>query len=159
MSITIRQAVAADAEAIFAMIVELAIYEKARDEVKTTPEEIKATLFGAESVTEALICEDNGVMIGYVVFFTSYSTWLGCNGLYVEDLYVSPDARGQGAGKAILKYIARLAVQRRCQRVEWSVLDWNQPAIDFYNSLGALPQSEWIRYRLTGDALLNFAER
>lgn len=158
MSITIRQAVAADAEAIFAMIVDLAVYEKARDEVKTSPDEIVATLFGPESVTEALICEDNGVMIGYCVFFTSYSTWLGCNGLYVEDLYVSPDARGKGAGKAVLKYIAQLAVQRGCQRVEWSVLDWNQPAIDFYKSLGALPQSEWVRYRLTGDALQKFAE-
>lgn len=158
MSITIRQAVAADAEAIFAMIVDLAVYEKAPEEVKTCPEEIVATLFGAESVTEALICEDNGVMIGYSVFFTSYSTWLGCNGIYVEDLYISPDARGKGAGKALLKYIAQLAVQRSCQRVEWSVLDWNQPAIDFYKSLGALPQSEWVRYRLTGDALQNFAE-
>lgn len=158
MSITIRQAVAEDAGAIFAMIVDLAIYEKARDEVKTSPEEIKATLFGAQSVTEALICEDDGVMIGYAVFFTSYSTWLGCNGIYLEDLYISPDARGKGAGKAMLKSIAQLAVQRRCQRVEWSVLDWNQPAIDFYDSLGALPQSEWVRYRLTGDALLNFAE-
>lgn len=158
MSITIRQAVAEDAGAIFAMIVDLAIYEKARDEVKTSPEEIKMTLFGAQSVTEALICEDDGVMIGYAVFFTSYSTWLGCNGIYLEDLYISPDARGKGAGKAMLKSIAQLAVQRRCQRVEWSVLDWNQPAIDFYDSLGALPQSEWVRYRLTGDALLNFAE-
>lgn len=159
MSISIREARPADAEAIYDMIVELAVYEKAPQEVVTNPDEIRDTLFGPGSKTEALICEADGVTVGYAVFFTSYSTWLGRNGIYMEDLYVSPDSRGQGAGKAMLKHIAQLAVQRRCGRLEWSVLDWNQPAIDFYLSIGALPQSEWVRYRLDGDALLRFAER
>lgn len=158
MSITIRQARPEDAAAIYAMIYELAVYEKAPEEVVTTPDEIRATLFGAGSNTEALIGEIAGNIVGYAVFFTSYSTWLGRNGIYMEDLYVSPAYRGQGAGRALLKHIAQCAVQRRCGRLEWSVLDWNQPAIDFYQSIGALPQSEWVRYRLDGDALLKFAE-
>lgn len=158
MSITIRQARPTDANAIYDMIYELAVYEKAPEEVVTTPDEIKATLFGADSKTEALICEIDGKVAGYAVFFTSYSTWLGRNGIYMEDLYISPGYRGAGAGKALLKYIAQCAVQRKCGRLEWSVLDWNKPAIDFYLSIGALPQSEWVRYRLDGDALLKFAE-
>ncbi|MHB9328869.1 GNAT family N-acetyltransferase [Phytobacter ursingii] len=158
MSITIRQAHPTDAKAIYDMIYELAVYEKAPEEVVTTPDEINATLFGADSKTEALICEIDGNVAGYAVFFTSYSTWLGRNGIYMEDLYISPDYRGAGAGKALLKYIAQCAVQRKCGRLEWSVLDWNKPAIDFYLSIGALPQNEWVRYRLDGDALLKFAE-
>lgn len=158
MSIRIRQATAADANAIYDMIYELAVYEKAPEEVVTSPDEIKETLFGTGSKTEALICEVDGKSVGYAVFFTSYSTWLGRNGIYMEDLYVSPDSRGVGAGKALLKHIAQLAVQRKCGRLEWSVLDWNQPAIDFYLSIGASPQNEWVRYRLDGDALLAFAE-
>lgn len=158
MSLTIRPASPEDASAIYDMIYELAVYEKAPQEVVTTPDEIRETLFGAGSNTEALICEIAGKTVGYAVFFTSYSTWLGRNGIYMEDLYISPDYRGQGAGRAMLKQIAQYAVQRRCGRLEWSVLDWNQPAIDFYLSIGALPQSEWVRYRLDGDALLKFAE-
>jgi len=157
MSITIRQANPEDAQAIYDMIYELAVYEKAPEEVVTTPSEIRESLFGADSKTEALICEAEGKPVGYAVFFTSYSTWLGRNGIYMEDLYVSPDFRGQGAGKALMKTIAQYAVQRQCGRLEWSVLDWNKPAIDFYLSIGALPQSEWVRYRLTGEALKNFA--
>lgn len=158
MSITIRQARPADAQTIYDMIYELAVYEKAPEEVVTTPEEIRETLFGAESQTEALICEVDGTAVGYAVFFTSYSTWLGRNGIYLEDLYISPDSRGNGAGKTLIRHIAQLAVQRRCGRLEWSVLDWNQPAIDFYKSIGAEPQSEWVRYRLAGNALVEFAE-
>lgn len=158
MSIRIRQASPADATAIYDMIYELAVYEKAPEEVVTSPDEIRDTLFGAGSKTEALICEVDGKTAGYAVFFTSYSTWLGRNGIYMEDLYVSPDFRGRGAGKALMKHIAQLAVQRRCGRLEWSVLDWNQPAIDFYVSAGAVPLNEWIRYRLDGDALVKFAE-
>jgi len=157
MSITIRQANPEDAQAIYDMIYELAVYEKAPEEVVTTPNEIRESLFGADSKTEALICEAEGKPVGYAVFFTSYSTWLGRNGIYMEDLYVSPDFRGQGAGKALMKTIAQYAVQRQCGRLEWSVLDWNKPAIDFYLSIGALPQNEWVRYRLTGEALKNFA--
>ncbi|PWW07027.1 GNAT family N-acetyltransferase [Mangrovibacter plantisponsor] len=158
MSITIRQATPEDANAIYDMIYELAVYEKAPEEVVTTPEEISASLFGPGSKIEALICEVSGKIAGYAVFFTSYSTWLGRNGIYMEDLYVSPDCRGMGAGKALLKTIAQYAVTRQCGRLEWSVLDWNQPAIDFYLSIGAQPQDEWVRYRLSGDALARFAE-
>lgn len=157
MSITIRQARPEDAAAIYDMIYELAVYEKAPEEVVTTPDEIRKTLFGADSKTEALIAEDAGRVVGYAVFFTSYSTWLGRNGIYMEDLYVSPEYRNKGAGKALLKNIAQCAVERDCGRLEWSVLDWNQSAIDFYLSIGALPQSEWVRYRLDGDALRAFA--
>lgn len=157
MSITIRQARPEDAAAIYDMIYELAVYEKAPEEVVTTPDEIRKTLFGADSKTEALIAEDAGRVVGYAVFFTSYSTWLGRNGIYMEDLYVSPEYRNKGAGKALLKKIAQCAVERDCGRLEWSVLDWNQSAIDFYLSIGALTQSEWVRYRLDGDALRAFA--
>ncbi len=143
MSITIRQATPDDATAIYDMIYELAVYEKAPEEVVTTAEEIRETLFASGSKTEALICEVAGKAVGYAVFFTSYSTWLGRNGIYMEDLYVTPDFRGIGAGKALLKTIAQYAVQRQCGRLEWSVLDWNQPAIDFYLSIGAQPQDEW----------------
>ena len=158
MSMIIRQATPNDTQAIYDMIYELAIYEKAPEEVVTTPDEIKTSLFGADSKTEALICEIAGKAVGYAVFFTSYSTWLGRNGIYMEDLYVSPAFRGNGAGKALMKTIARYTVARQCGRLEWSVLDWNQPAIDFYLSIGALPQSEWVRYRLSGEALISFAE-
>ena len=158
MNMTIRQASPADAKAIYDMIYELAVYEKAPEQVITTVEEIQATLFASGSKTEALICEIENKVAGYAVFFTSYSTWLGRNGIYMEDLYVSPEFRGNGAGKALLRTIAQLAVKRECGRLEWSVLDWNQPAIDFYLSIGAQPQDEWVRYRLTGDALRAFAE-
>lgn len=158
MSITIRPARPEDATAIYDMIYELAVYEKAPEEVVTTPDEIRGTLFSDGSQTEALICESEGKTIGYAVFFTSYSTWLGRNGIYMEDLYITPGYRGKGAGKALLKNIAQSAVKRQCGRLEWSVLDWNQSAIDFYLSIGALPQSEWVRYRLDGEALLKFAE-
>lgn len=158
MSMTIRQATPADAKAIYDMIYELAVYEKAPEQVVTTVDEIKSSLFACDSKTEALICEIDNQVAGYAVFFTSYSTWLGRNGIYMEDLYISPDFRGNGAGKALLRTIAQLAVKRGCGRLEWSVLDWNQPAIDFYLSIGALPQSEWIRYRMDGEALTAFAE-
>lgn len=158
MSMTIRQATPADAKAIYDMIYELAVYEKAPEQVVTTVDEIKSSLFASDSKTEALICEIDNQVAGYAVFFTSYSTWLGRNGIYMEDLYISPDFRGNGAGKALLRTIAQLAVKRGCGRLEWSVLDWNQPAIDFYLSIGALPQSEWVRYRMDGEALAAFAE-
>ncbi|CAM4286896.1 GNAT family N-acetyltransferase [Pluralibacter gergoviae] len=159
MTTVIRSAGRADAPAIYEMIMALAVYEKAEQEVVTTPQEIEETLFGAGSKTEALICEIDGRVAGYAVYFTTYSTWLGRSGLYIEDLYVSPEFRGHGAGKALIQCIAKTAVERRCGRLEWSVLDWNQPAIDFYLSTGALPQSEWVRYRLDGEALRAFAAK
>jgi GNAT superfamily N-acetyltransferase len=157
MPIDIRPATPEDAELILRFITDLAIYEKAEHEVKTDAAGIRASLFADGSTAHGLICELDGQPIGYAVYFFNYSTWLGRHGLYLEDLYVSPEARGLGAGKALLRHLAQLAVARDCGRFEWSVLDWNTPAIDFYESFGASPQSEWTTYRLTGQALLDFA--
>ena len=118
---------------------------------------IRDSLFGEGSSSHALVCERDGQPIGYAVYFFNYSTWLGKHGLYLEDLYISPEARGGGAGKALLQHLARIAVARDCGRFEWSVLDWNSPAIAFYQSFGARPQDEWTTYRLTGQALRDFA--
>ena len=157
MPLNIRPATPEDAELILRFITDLAIYEKAEHEVKTDAAGIRASLFADGSTAHGLICELDGQPIGYAVYFFNYSTWLGRHGLYLEDLYVSPEARGMGAGKALLQHLARIAVQRGCGRFEWSVLDWNTPAIDFYESFGARPQSERTTYRLTGQALLDFA--
>lgn len=157
MPLNIRPATPEDAELILRFITDLAIYEKAEHEVKTDAAGIRDSLFADGSTAHGLICELDGQPIGYAVYFFNYSTWLGRHGLYLEDLYVSPEARGMGAGKALLQHLARIAVQRGCGRFEWSVLDWNTPAIDFYESFGARPQSEWTTYRLTGQALLDFA--
>ena len=157
MSLHIRPATPDDAELILRFITELAIYEKAEHEVKTDAAGIRDSLFAERATAHGLICEHQGRPIGYAVYFFNYSTWQGKHGLYLEDLYVSPEARGLGAGKALLRHLAQLAVARDCGRFEWSVLDWNTPAIDFYESFGARPQSEWTTYRLTGQALLDFA--
>jgi len=156
-SINIRPASVEDSAIILRFITELAIYEKAEDEVIATETDIRESLFAAESTTSALICELDDQAIGFAVYFFNYSTWLGKHGLYLEDLYVSPESRGAGAGKALLKHLARLAVSKNCGRFEWSVLDWNEPAIGFYKSIGALPQDEWVSYRLSGKALADFA--
>lgn len=152
-SIVIRPATPEDASLIMRFITELAIYEKAEHEVVASEDVIRNSLFDANSGTSALICNIDDVPVGFAVYFSSYSTWLGKKGIYLEDLYVSPEYRGVGAGKALLKYLAQVAVATHCGRFEWSVLDWNEPAIQFYKSLGAEPQDEWIRYRLTGAAL------
>lgn len=157
MTFVIRNAVRDDADTILRFIRELAIYEKAEHEVLATVETIASSLFGADSVTSALICEQDGQPIGFAVFFLSYSTWLAKNGLYLEDLYVTPDARGSGAGKALLRRLAGIAVEKGCGRFEWSVLDWNEPAIRVYKAIGAEAMDEWTRYRLSGDALKAFA--
>ncbi|TXH94499.1 MAG: GNAT family N-acetyltransferase [Pseudomonas sp.] len=157
MPLHIRPATAADAELILRFIIELAIYEKAEHEVQTDAAGIRDSLFGEGSSSHALVCERDGQPIGYAVYFFNYSTWLGKHGLYLEDLYISPEARGGGAGKALLQHLARIAVARDCGRFEWSVLDWNSPAIAFYQSFGARPQDEWTTYRLTGQALRDFA--
>ena len=155
--IEIRQATAEDASLILGFITELASYENAEHEVVATESDIQGTLFAADSRTEALICSLNRVPVGYAVYFFNYSTWLGKNGLFLEDLYVSPGSRGSGAGMALMKHLARVALSRNCGRFEWSVLDWNEPAIQFYQSIGARPQNEWVGYRLTGQALQDFA--
>ncbi|PAU66707.1 GNAT family N-acetyltransferase [Pseudomonas sp. PIC25] len=158
MSLSIRPAVPSDAAQILAFITELATYEKAAHEVVASVADIERTLFAERAPSRALICEQDGKPIGFAVYFYSYSTWLGRNGIYLEDLYVTPDSRGSGAGKALLRQLAREACDNDCGRLEWSVLDWNEPAIGFYDSIGALPQREWIRYRLDGEALRSFAE-
>nr|WP_294865937.1 GNAT family N-acetyltransferase [uncultured Pseudogulbenkiania sp.] len=157
MNITIRPAHKEDAALILRFITELAIYEKAGDQVAATVASIEASLFGEDSPARALICEVNGEAAGYAVYFFNYSTWQAKKGLYLEDLYISPAMRGDGAGKRMLQQLAAIAVENGCGRFEWSVLDWNQPAIDFYRSIGAEPQDEWVRYRMSGSPLRDFA--
>lgn len=150
----IRDAIPSDAKAIFDFIVELAIYEKAEDQVLCTEKMIHDSLFAEGATAKAIVCEnDLGKVTGYAIYFYNYSTWLAKKGLYLEDLYVTETERGVGAGKKLITYLAALAVKEGCGRFEWSVLDWNTPAIDFYESLGAKPQSEWTVYRLTGKPL------
>ncbi|MBC7495588.1 MAG: GNAT family N-acetyltransferase [Sphingomonadaceae bacterium] len=153
---TIRPATPADIPAILQLIVDLAVYEREPDAVKATVAGLTATLFGPTPSAEAIVAELAGAVVGVALFFTNFSTWSGRNGIYLEDLYVRPEARGTGLGKALLQRLAALAVARGCARVEWSVLDWNAPAIDFYRSLGAVPKDEWTVYRLDGDALARF---
>ena len=157
--IQIRDAKKSDAPTILQFITELAIYEKEPDAVKTDEQAIIKTLFCEGATAHSVICLEDDEPIGFAVYFYNYSTWLGKNGLYLEDLYVSPDSRGNGAGKLIMKHLANKAIKNDCGRFEWVVLDWNQPAIDFYNSIGAKAQNEWIIYRLAGQDLLDFAEQ
>ncbi|NVK71977.1 MAG: GNAT family N-acetyltransferase [Oceanospirillaceae bacterium] len=153
----IREAKREDSSTILRFVKELAAYEKAEHEVLATKEMIESFIFSEHSTTKAIICESEGNPIGFAVYFFNYSTWLGKHGLYLEDLYVSPSERGCGAGKALLKHLAGIAVANDCGRFEWSVLDWNKPAIDFYESLGAKPKSEWLGYQLTGESLAALA--
>lgn len=158
MPFSIRPATPEDAGTILGFITELAVFEKAGHEVEATEATIRASIFGDGSVTEAVILEADGKPAGFAVWFYNYSTWQAKNGLYLEDLYVSPDHRGAGAGKLLLKHLARVAVEKGCGRFEWSVLDWNEPAIRVYDAIGAEPQTEWIRYRMSGETLKAFAE-
>ncbi|MBA2964328.1 MULTISPECIES: GNAT family N-acetyltransferase [Ramlibacter] len=155
--IDIRPATVGDIALILRFIRELAAYEKAEHEVVATEAGLRASLFGQGARAHALICRVAGEDAGFAVYFFNYSTWQGRQGLYLEDLYVSPAHRQAGAGKAMLQYLARVAQANNCGRFEWSVLDWNEPAIAFYRSIGAVPLDEWVRYRLAGDALATFA--
>ncbi|MDR6756239.1 GNAT superfamily N-acetyltransferase [Mycoplana sp. BE70] len=158
MSYRIRNATAADAAIILRFITELAVYEKAGHEVEATVETLTASLFGPEAVTRAVICEtEMGEPVGFAVWFYNYSTWQARNGLYLEDLYVTPEHRGAGVGRKLLRHLAQVAVAEGCGRFEWSVLDWNEPAIRAYDAIDAEPQTEWIRYRLAGEKLKAFA--
>lgn len=156
-NIHIRPAVVTDCALILRFIIELATYEKAADQVAATTESIAASLFGKDTPARALVCEVDGEAVGFAVYFFNYSTWQAKKGLYLEDLYLSPAARGVGAGKRMLQYLAAIAVSHDCGRFEWSVLDWNQPAADFYRSIGAKPQAEWVRYRMEGPVLQHFS--
>ncbi|MGH8805944.1 MAG: GNAT family N-acetyltransferase [Polaromonas sp.] len=157
MSIEIRAATKADAALILSFITELAIYEKAEHEVVATVADIETSLFASDAPAKAIICSVDQQPVGFAVYFLSYSTWLGRKGMYLEDLYISPAHRGMGAGKLVLRQLARLAHDSGCGRLEWSVLDWNEPAIQFYKSIGAAPQDEWVRYRMAGETLRAFA--
>ena len=149
----IREATAADVPAILRLIRELAEYERLLDLVVATEESLHRSLFGPRPFVEALIAEDADVAIGFALFFHNFSTFLGKPGLYLEDLFVRPAYRGRGLGKALLTRVAQIAVERDCGRMEWSVLNWNEPSIRFYESLGAKPLVDWTMYRLTGDEL------
>ena len=153
MPLTIRPATIGDTATILRFVRDLAIYEHAEEQVLSTPAHVHRTMFSEGATAHGLICEKDGQAVGFAVYFFNYSTWQGRNGLYLEDLYVTPDARGHGAGKALLQRLAQIALDKDCGRFEWSCLDWNTPSIQFYDSLGALPQNEWIRYRMTGSAL------
>jgi GNAT superfamily N-acetyltransferase len=155
-AIDIRPAGEDDVPLILRFIRELAIYERAEQEVVATEADIRASLLGA-GPARALICSVGGVDVGFAAYFFNYSTWQGRKGLYLEDLYVTPAHRKAGAGKALLQHLARIAVAEGCGRFEWAVLDWNEPALRFYESIGAWPMKEWVRYRLAGPALLQFA--
>ena len=151
--LTIRDAVRGDTALILELIHGLAAYEELSHEVVATPELLEKWLFGERPVAEVLIAEWEGAPCGFALFFHNFSTFLGLPGFYLEDLYVQPEFRGRGIGKGLLLRLARLAVERGYGRVEWSVLDWNEPAIRFYKSLGAKPMDEWTVFRLTGDDL------
>ena len=151
--LTIRPATIDDTDLILHFVRELAIYEKAEHEALATPAHVHRTLFCANPKVHGLICEAGGTAVGFAVYFFNYSTWQGRHGLYLEDLYVSPEHRGKGAGMALLRQLARIAVDHDCGRFEWSVLDWNAPAIGFYRTLGAVGMDEWTVQRLEGDAL------
>ncbi|MFD0683001.1 GNAT family N-acetyltransferase [Actinomadura fibrosa] len=153
----IRPAVSDDVPSILRLIRELAEYERSLHEVKATEEQVHESLFGAEPRVFAHVAEHEGAVVGFAMWFLSYSTWEGVHGIYLEDLFVSPDVRGHGYGKALLLELARIADERGYARVEWAVLNWNTPAIGFYESLGARPQDQWTTYRLTGDALTKAA--
>ncbi len=157
MTVVIREAKKEDAATILDFIKELAIYEKAEHEVVATVADIEKHLFSESATNYGLMCLLNDKPIGFAVYFLSFSTWLGKTGIYLEDLYVSPEYRGIGAGKALLKQLAKIAVDNNHGRFEWSVLDWNTPAIDFYESVGAKAKTEWLGYRLEGQALKDFA--
>lgn len=153
MSTIIRHATPADIPLILELIRELAEYEKLAHEARARAEDIEAHLFGPRPYAEAVIAEDDGQPAGFALFFHNYSTFHGKPGLYLEDLFVRPQLRGRGIGKRLIAHLAALAVERDCARFEWSVLDWNTPAIDFYRSIGARPMDEWTVQRLDGEAL------
>lgn len=156
-NLVVRKATVNDTGILFKFIIDLAIYEKAEHEVLATEQTIKETIFAENSHVFALICELYGVAIGSAIYFFNYSTWLAKSGLYLEDLYVMPEYRGKGAGVKLLKAMAKIAVEKDCARFEWSCLDWNTPSREFYHSLGAVAQEEWVGYRMTGKTLSNFA--
>jgi GNAT superfamily N-acetyltransferase len=153
MSVVIREAEQSDVPVIADLIRGLARFEKLEDGVTMTEELLAKNLFGPRRYAETLIAEDGGSPVGFALFFHNFSTFLAKPGIYLEDLFVVPEQRGHGIGRALLQRLAQIAVERDCGRLEWAVLDWNRDAIGFYERLGAKPNSEWTVYRLTGEAL------
>ena len=149
----IRAAAPADVSAIFALMMELAEFEKLTHLFVATEDGVRDALFGPRPAAEALVAEESGQIVGYALFFHNFSTFLGKRGLYLEDLYVRPNLRGSGLGTKMLRALAALAVERQCGRFEWSVLDWNQQAIDFYEKMGATVLPDWRIVRITGESL------
>ena len=154
----LRFATVEDVGLIIDFIRQLAAYEKKSDEVVTDEDQLRQSLFGERRVAEVVIASYEGEPAGFALFFHNFSTFLGRPGIYVEDLFVIPKLRGHGIGKILLSYLARLAVERGCGRLEWWVLDWNEPAIRFYERLGAQAMDEWTVYRVTGDTLEELAK-
>ena len=149
----IRFATKEDVPRIHQLIKDLAEYEKTPLEAKATIQQIEETIFGENPVAYCHVAEDNGQVVGISIWFLNYSTWVGKPGIYLEDLYIDPAYRGKGYGFAFLKELGKICVERGYERLQWWVLDWNQPSIDFYKSLGAVPMDEWTVYRVSGDAL------
>ena len=158
MAITIRAAVEADVPQILAFIRALAEYEREPDAVIATEEGLLRDGFGPNPYYCCLIAEYNGIPAGFALYFFNYSTWMGRPGIYLEDLFVPPEFRGLGIGKALLKNVAAIAVEKDCRRLQWEVLDWNTPAIDFYRAMGAEFMDEWRNVRITGESLLQLAQ-
>jgi GNAT superfamily N-acetyltransferase len=159
MNATIRPATIDDTSTIVSLIRELAVYEKLEAQAKATPDDLARHLFGDRPAAEVIIAEVGGEPVGFALFFGSFSTFRGQPGIYLEDIFVRPEHRGQGIGKALLAKVARIAFDRGCGRLEWSVLDWNQPSIDFYRSQGAIPMDEWTVFRVADQALMDLAAR
>lgn len=156
--IRVRDATEEDVPLILSLIRELAEYERLSSEVVATEDGLRESLFGKRRFAEVLVAEHDGAPAGFALFFHNFSTFLGRPGIYLEDLYVKPAFRGAGVGKRLLVYLARLAKERDCGRLEWSVLDWNEPSIGFYRKLGAVAMDDWTVYRLAGGALEELAD-
>jgi GNAT superfamily N-acetyltransferase len=157
MTLNIREATESDVPLILQFIRDLAEYEKLAHLVVATEKQLHDTLFASSPYAEVLIAEEDGTPAGFALFFYNFSTFLAQPGIYLEDLFVKPEYRGRGYGKALLSRLARIAHERNCGRVEWAVLDWNEPSIAFYKSLGAQPMEEWQTFRLTGEPLEKLA--
>ena len=154
---TIRLAQPADVRVILGLIRELAEYERAPQEVIATEDLLRENLFGLRPAAEVLLGEEKGEPVSFALFFHNFSTWMGRRGLYLEDLFVRPEARGKGYGRALLVRLAQIAQERECGRMEWAVLDWNEPAIKFYRKLGARPNDDWTIFRLTRHGIARLA--
>ncbi|HEY1581839.1 MAG TPA: GNAT family N-acetyltransferase [Chthoniobacterales bacterium] len=155
--LSIRPATAADVATILALIRDLAEYERAPNEVVATESALAEALFGAHPAAEVLLGEEAGKPVCFALFFHNFSTWMGRRGVYLEDLFVQPEKRGKGYGRALLVRLAQIAAERNCGRMEWAVLDWNEPAIEFYRKLGARPNEDWTIFRLTREGIGNLA--